>query len=138
MPPIPTPPADFLDLLEKPICAVLSTVTPDGKPHSSVIWRLYQAPYILISSLVNSQKYRNIQANPQIELLMIDPASGYRYLIVRGSVTAITPDPLGEMIDRLSWFYDNQPYYGGAEPAENRGKNPHVTYQITPTKYIPH
>jgi PPOX class probable F420-dependent enzyme len=133
------PPTKFLDLLEEPLCGVLSVVTPDGKPHSSVIWRLYEAPYIVFSSLLDSQKYRHIQANPNVELLMVDYSSlGYRYLIVRGSVTTITPDPMGDMIDRISLFYENMPYYGGSEPLEDKGKKPHVTYQMTVTQYIGH
>lgn len=122
------------DLLTDPIYASLVTLMPDGSSQASVVWRLWEPPYVLISSHANSQKTRNVQREPRITLLMVDPQNPFRYLEVRGVVEQIQPDLDYSVIDRITSLYLNKPYYGGAEPIEDTGKVPHVYFRILPQR----
>lgn len=117
-----------------PICVTLVTLMPDGRPQGTVVWRMYEAPYIVINTVKYSQKVKNITRDPRVTVVSVDTTNPYRYMEVRGVVERIEDDPDAAMIDRISMFYDNQPYYGGSEPMENKGEVEHVTFYIKPLK----
>ncbi|GAB4525984.1 MAG: hypothetical protein OHK0046_42330 [Anaerolineae bacterium] len=124
------------DLMTGPVCATFVTLLPDGGPHATVVWRLWEAPYILVSSLKDSQKARNITHDPRVALVITDPQNPYRYIQVRGVVVAIESDPDAAMIDRIALLYTGAPYYGGSEPLEDKGTVEHITFRIDPVKII--
>lgn len=68
-----TVPNTHLDLLQTPVHGVLTTIMPDGGPQSSIVWVDYDGDYILINTTLERQKGRNMQANPKVTLLVIDP-----------------------------------------------------------------
>jgi PPOX class probable F420-dependent enzyme len=107
---------------------------PDGAPQASIVWRLWETPYIRVSSPKTSQKTRNVTRDPRITFLMVDPQNAYRYLEIRGLVQQVEDDPDCVFLDRITHFYLQKPYYGGAEPIENKGKEEHVIFQIVPQK----
>lgn len=131
-------PDDLKYLLTQPICAVFTTLMEDGSPQSTVVWRLWEAPYILISSLKNSRKAQNIAKDPRVNIMMFESHKPYTYLEIRGVVEEIMPDPDAAMIDRISTYYIDKPYYGGAEPLEDKGTVEHVTFKIKPVRVISH
>jgi PPOX class probable F420-dependent enzyme len=124
-------PESHLDLLTRPLYVSFTTLMPDGTPQMSVVWHLWDAPYILVSSPATSQKTRNVRWDPRVTFLMIDPQNAFRYLEIRGVVEAVVDDPDYLFLDRITQHYLNQqPYYGVAEPLENKGKTDHVYYRI--------
>jgi PPOX class probable F420-dependent enzyme len=77
-------PASHRDLLDAQV-AVLGTVGPDGRPQLSGVWFLADADGTIRISLNESrQKLKNVQARPEVSVLVFDPQSQYRYLEVRG------------------------------------------------------
>ena len=48
------------------------------------------------------QKYRNVEANPEVAFSIADPEDVFRYLEVRGRVEKIEPDPEGAFFLELS------------------------------------
>ncbi len=64
----PTDPhaARIRERLEQAEYAFLTTVRPDGRPHSVPICFLYEGDSILIFSLPDSVKVRNIRQNPNV------------------------------------------------------------------------
>jgi PPOX class probable F420-dependent enzyme len=127
-------PDSHRDLLTRPLHVMLVTLMPDGSPQASIVWRLWDDPFVLISAHKHSQKTRNVRRDPRITLLMVDPQNAYRYIELRGTVERIVDDSDFALIDRVAQLYLQQPYYGGAEPLENKGKVEHVYFQILPCK----
>lgn len=127
-------PNSHLDLLTQPIFVSAVTIIPDGTPQASIVWRIWEEPYILVSSPRHTQKTRNVTREPRITFLMVDPQNPYRYLEIGGVVTAVLPDPDYDFLERITQFYQKRPFYGAAEPIENRGKKDHMIFRIEPQK----
>ena len=129
-----TIPDSHQDLLTLPLHVMFVTQMKDGFPQASIVWRLWEAPHILISCPKHSQKVRNAQRDPHVTLLMAEPHNAYRYLEIRGLVERVEDDADFAFIEKITQKYLNKPYYGGAEPVENRGKTEHVILYIAPQK----
>jgi len=129
-------PPGYEDLMEEPIVGILGSTMPNGNPHQAVVWRLWEPPYILVSTHAASQKFKNIQQNPAISLIMVDPRNDTRNLIVRGEVEKTEPDTDHAVLDRISLYYRGHIYYGGVAPLEDK-RDDTMTLYIKPTKFIP-
>lgn len=131
-------PASHKDLLEGAVCATVSTVFDDGQPQSSVVWTKLAGDTIQFSVTTARQKAKNMQDNPKVSLLAIDPQNPYRYIEVRGDVS-ISDKGAYDLIDDLAKLYvGKDQYYGGVAPAENKAKEERVVVTINPTKVIIH
>src|SRR3954470_13348853 len=97
-------PAEYLDLLDAPLIAVLASIGPDGMPHASPVWFTHDGHDLLVSTTNDRQKYRNLRDRPIASITVVDPADADRYLEVRADVT-IEPDPANELRDRVSERY---------------------------------
>ena len=69
-------PDSHLDLLTRPVHAVLTTMGPDGQPQSSLVWVDVQDGVAVVNTTLERQKARNMVANPKVSLLVIDPGNG--------------------------------------------------------------
>lgn len=128
--PVPIP-ESHRHLLEEPIYAVFTTITPSGQPQSTVVWCDFDGTYIRINSTTRRKKDRNIRQNPKVALLLMsDP---FFWIEVRGEVVEITEEGGVEHIERLSQMYVGLPFYGGYAPAERRGQETRVIFKIEPT-----
>jgi PPOX class probable F420-dependent enzyme len=108
--------------------AVLSTLEPDGKPHSTVVWVGRAGDDILFALPRNRRKTANLKRDPRVAVVIFDAASPYESVQVQG-VASIEDDPEGTLIDKLSHKYTGGPYPGFAGP------NPQwVIAKITPEK----
>ena len=94
-----TVPDGYQDLLERPIVAVLTTVSPDGVPNSTPMWFLWDAAtsQLRFTHTNYRKKIKNLQTNPNFSLTITDPDNPYRYLEVRGTFGSVEPDPSGSM-----------------------------------------
>jgi PPOX class probable F420-dependent enzyme len=129
-------PASHLDLLTSPVHGVLTTIMPDGTPQASIIWVDYDEGYLLINTTLERQKGRNIQANPKVTVLVIDPKDSSRWIEVRGHVHEITQDGADAHADKLTQRYcrDKQYFYGDIYPPEQKYKETRVIVRIEPIK----
>ena len=50
----------------------LTTVRPDGRPHSIPVWFLWESATILIFSKPNTKKIRNLRRNHSVTLALDD------------------------------------------------------------------
>jgi PPOX class probable F420-dependent enzyme len=108
--------------------AVLSTLEPDGQPHSTVVWVTRDHDDILFALPKSRRKVANLHRDPRATVAIFDPANPYDSAQVQGTVS-VKDDPAGALIDELSHKYTGGPYPGFAGP------NPDwVTVRITPTK----
>lgn len=128
-------PDSHRDLLENPVVVALTTIMPDGQPQATPVWCLYDGTHIVINTARGRQKDQNMQQNPKVAILAIDPKNPYRYLEIRGEVDEATEEGGVEMINRLSERYTGRRDYYAGNP-QMRGKERRVTYKIRPTHVV--
>jgi PPOX class probable F420-dependent enzyme len=106
-------PAEYEDLLTRPLFGHLATVRPDGAPQANPMWFSWDGHYLRFTNTTIRQKYRNVTAEPRIAMSVTDPDKPYRYLEVRGTVERIEPDPdavfFAELAKRYGLDLDGQP-----------------------------
>jgi PPOX class probable F420-dependent enzyme len=95
--------------------AVLSTLEPDGKPHSTVVWAKRDGDDILFALPKSRRKIANLDRDPRATVVIFDAASPYESAQVQGTAS-IEDDPAGTLIDDLSHKYTGGPYPGFAGP----------------------
>ncbi len=79
-------PSSHLDLLQAPGTAILSTITPTGAVQSTAVWYLLDDDGELRFSLSGARKkLRNLQANPNATLFILDTQNPFRFVEVRGT-----------------------------------------------------
>ena len=129
-------PEEFHDLFEKRTFAHLSTLTPDGTPHSTPVWVDYDADAdrVLVNTARGRHKERNVRANPKVGVSMCDPDDPYRYVSVQGEVADLTEDGAVEHIDELAGRYMGLEEY----PNHGEGSGPRVILEIRPDNVVAH
>ena len=127
-------PASHLDLLTRPICAVLTTMLPSGQPQSSLVWVDFDGDCARFNTTLQRQKGRNLLANPKLSLLVVDPANTGRFIQVRGDAELITDGAI-DHLDALTRKYTRHPqFYGFIYPAEQQARETRVTCRIHPRR----
>ncbi|MBA3827242.1 MAG: PPOX class F420-dependent oxidoreductase [Ktedonobacterales bacterium] len=126
-------PASVNDLLlERPLVCALSTINPDGQPHTVPVWFDYDGTNIRVNSPDSARKARNMELGTKVTILVIDPTNDYHWVEIMGQVTEVHPEADGgrDHINTLSLKYRGDPAYksfGGR--VESR-----VMYVIEPQK----
>lgn len=95
--------------------AVLSTLEPDGRPHSTVVWVKRDGDDILFALPKNRRKTANLHRDPRAAVVIFDAASPYESAQVQGTAH-IEDDPDGLLVEELSHKYTGGPYAGFAGP----------------------
>ena len=130
-------PESHLDLLLQPINGALTTMMPDGQPQMSIVWADYDGENVLINTSLERQKSQNMQHNPKVNLLLIDPQNGARFLEVRGIVDEITEEGAIPHADKQTRAYSNnakQRFYGDIYPEDQQLRESRVLVKISPIK----
>ncbi|WP_137290308.1 PPOX class F420-dependent oxidoreductase [Natronorubrum halophilum] len=106
-------PDDFHDLFEKQTLAHLSTLLPDGSPHSTPVWIDYdvETDRLLVNTERDRRKEKNARNDPRVAISMTDPDNPYRMLSITGEVDELTTDGAREHIDELAKRYTGQDEY---------------------------
>lgn len=125
------------DLLVKPIHGVLTTMMPDGQPQMSIVWVDFDGVHVLINSTLERQKGKNMQMNPRVNVLVIDPKDVARYIEIRGDVVEITQEGAINHANKQTRSYTNggkQLFYGDIYPEEKKDKETRVVFKVLPSK----
>jgi hypothetical protein len=69
---------------------ILSPMISADQPQSSLVWVDYDGKHLLINTGLGRQKCRNMQANPRVTRLVVDPRKTDRWIDGRGWVAALT------------------------------------------------
>src|SRR5450759_1728906 len=80
----PRIPDSHVDFLTRPLHGVLTTMMPDGQPQSSLVWVDCDGECALVNTTRQRRKGRNIESNPKVSLLIVDPANTGRFIQIRG------------------------------------------------------
>lgn len=115
-------PDKFHDLLTRPILCALTTINPDGQPHSVPVWCDFDGEHVRVNSPAGAKKARNLKTNSKLSVLIIDPQNPGHWLEVQGHVGELKDDAHGslEHINQLSQKYTGNPVY---QPRGNSGSN---------------
>jgi PPOX class probable F420-dependent enzyme len=113
--------------LENPYVGIVTDLRPDGSLHSTVVWVDVDDDGVSFNTAWPRAKPRYLQANPNVSLLMVDPADKYRWVSISGTAT-LTEEGADAQIDRLAKKYTGADSYGGHQPGETR-----VSVRIAPT-----
>jgi PPOX class probable F420-dependent enzyme len=101
-------PAKATELLDANVLVVLSTLNPDGSVQSTPVWAMLDGDDVLISTTQDRKKARNLEADPRVSVLVLDPADAFSYFSINGTAT-VTLDEHG-LIDTLAHRYTGGPY----------------------------
>ncbi len=91
--------------------AAISTLLPGGHPQTQVMWVDADGEHLLVNTEVHRQKFRNVERDPRVTLMIWDRKDPYRFVEVRGEVV----EKVGGLearnhIDELSHKYRGGPY----------------------------
>ena len=108
-------PEKFHDLFSRPLLCALTTINPDGQPHTVPVWCDFDGEYVRVNAPAASKKARNLQVNNKLSLLIIDPQSAYHWIEIQGHVAEMRDEAHGarEHINKLSQKYTGNPVYPG-------------------------
>ena len=121
---------DPLDLLTRPVHGVLTTILPDGQPQSSLVWCDFDGEYASVNTSRERQKGKNMQANPNVSLLIVDPENTSRFLQIRGEAELVEEGAL-EHLDAVTRKYTAHPqYYGYVFPLEKKAHETRIICRI--------
>ncbi len=126
-------PEDFLDLVDCPRVAALTTLMPDGQPQTTAVWCDFDGTYVRVNTMRGFRKEKNMRLNLKVTLLCFDPREPLRSLEVRGKVVEMTEAGAMEHLDGLAERYVGaRPYFGACVPVEFKEKEIPVLCKILP------
>ena len=108
-------------LAENPFVGVLTTLRPDGSPHSTVVWVDVEAGAVSFNTEEGRAKVRHLDEDPRVALIVVDPSDPYKWVSISGT-TDITTEGAREQIDRLAKKYLGEDEYPWANPDKRRLK----------------
>jgi PPOX class probable F420-dependent enzyme len=112
--------------LEKPYAGIVTTVRPDGSPHTTVVWVDVDDRGVSFNTATGRAKERHLRQNPRLSLLMIDPQDQYKWVSITGRAE-LTTEGADPQIDRLAKKYLGKDEYPFRSDTEQR-----VSVRITP------
>jgi PPOX class probable F420-dependent enzyme len=135
--PVALPPA-FLDLLECPPVAALTTLMPDGAPQTSVVWCDRDGDVVRVNTMRGFAKERNMQRDPRVTLLCYDPREPLRSVEVRGLVESMSEEGALAHLDSIASRYMGRPvhYFGDCVPAALGATEVPVLCRIRPVRIV--
>src|SRR3712207_9522983 len=66
--------------------AALTTLLPSGHPQTQVMWVDADDKHLLINTEVHRQKFRNVERDPRVTIMIWEMEDPYRFVEVRGEV----------------------------------------------------
>jgi PPOX class probable F420-dependent enzyme len=99
-----------LDLLREPNYGVVTTLRPDGSPHSTVVWvDLDDDGVPTFNTAKGRTKPSNLENDARVALLVVRGGDFYDWVAIDGRAE-LTSDGAYEQIDALSRKYDGKPW----------------------------
>jgi PPOX class probable F420-dependent enzyme len=123
-------PRSHVDLLTAPVVGVLTTLMPGGQPHSCLVWVDYDGECARVNTTFERRSGRNLRANRNLSLLVVDPENTGRYLQIRGEAELVGAGAI-EHLDALTRAYTSHPcFYGYVYPRAQRDRETRVTVRL--------
>jgi PPOX class probable F420-dependent enzyme len=91
--------------------AAITTVLPSGKLQTHPVWVDTDGQRLVVNTEVHRQKYKNVERDPNVTLMIRAEENPYRYAEVRGEVAEkVTGQEARDHIDELSQKYHGEDY----------------------------
>ncbi|QHC30116.1 MULTISPECIES: PPOX class F420-dependent oxidoreductase [unclassified Streptomyces] len=120
-------------LLDGKVFIVVGTVQPDGSPQMSPVWVKRDGEHLLFSTTVDRRKKLNLDRDPRVTVVVMNPDQPYEYAEIRGTAE-LTTDGGRSLIDDLSLKYTGKKYAEfNPESSEDAER---VVVRITPRKVV--
>lgn len=103
-------PAELAEFLTKPNPAVIATLNADGHPNTVATWYVWEDGRVLVNMDESRARLDNLRRDGRVSLTVLDEASWYNHVSLRGRVAAIEEDADLADIDRISTHYTGSPY----------------------------
>jgi len=113
--------------------AILATVDKQGRPHAAPVWYLYEDGALVISTGRGSQKHRNVEANPEVTVVVDRRTLPYYAAMVSGAVE------IGPPLDDEKRLEMAVRYLGeelGRRYVERTAGSDSITMRLMPRKVI--
>src|SRR6266480_4532111 len=107
------------EFLEQPFVGEVTTLRPDGSPHTTVVWVDVDTDEVIFNTAVGRAKERHLRKDPRISLIVVDPENSYRWVSVSGTAELST-EGADDEIDRLAKKYLGKDEYPWRKPEEER------------------
>jgi PPOX class probable F420-dependent enzyme len=107
--PKPPLPEALEEFLKQPNPSVISSLRPDGSPHTAATWYLWEDGRVLVNMDESRQRLEYLRRDPRVSITVLDKDSWYRHVTLIGTAT-LEEDPQLEDIDRLCRHYMGGPY----------------------------
>jgi len=114
--------------LEEPFVGEVTTLRPNGSPHTTVVWVDVDTDVVMFNTAVGRAKERYLRNDPRVSLIVVDPENAYRWVSVDGTAE-LTTDGADAQIDKLAKKYLGQDEYPWRKPEEQR-----ITVRIRPNR----
>jgi PPOX class probable F420-dependent enzyme len=107
-------------LLREPNYGIVTTLRPDGSPHSTVVWvDVDDDGTPTFNTARGRVKPTNLERDARVALLVVRESDFYDWVSIDGRVE-LTTDGAEEQIDALSRKYDGEPW--SYKPGQERIK----------------
>jgi PPOX class probable F420-dependent enzyme len=106
----PPLPASLVEFLSEPNPAVIATVGPDGRLHTTATWYLWDDGRVLVNMDAGRKRLEHMRNDERVSLTVLGKDDWSRHVSLSGRVTALEPDPKLDGIDRLARHYFGQPF----------------------------
>ncbi|MEV6292185.1 PPOX class F420-dependent oxidoreductase [Streptomyces sp. NPDC051896] len=120
-------------VLDGKVFIVVGTLQPDGSPQMSPVWVKRDGDDLLFSTTVDRRKYKNLDRDPRVTVVVTNPEQPYEYAEIRGTAQ-LTTEGGQELIDALSQKYTGQKYADFNPDAGQDAQR--VVVRITPRKVV--
>lgn len=115
---LPAVPDSHAELLGRPLDVVMTTEMPDGRLQSTVVWFSVDGRDLLVNTMREFQKARNLRARPHATVLVIEPSGEQRWIEIRADVT-LEEEGATAHLDGLARAYCGADrYFGEVVPAD--------------------
>ena len=106
-------PESFHDLFQRPILCALTTINPNGQPHTVPVWCDFDGEHVRVNMPAATKKARNLRGNPKLSLLVLDPQNPWHWIEIQGHVEALYDEAHSarDHINKLSEKYTGNPVY---------------------------
>jgi PPOX class probable F420-dependent enzyme len=99
------------ELAQQDNFGTITTLLRDGTPSTHVMWVDADDEHMLINTETGRAKFKNIQRDPRVSVVVINKENPYEYAEVRGRVVeTVAGEVARRHIDELSLKYNGKPY----------------------------
>ena len=108
-------------LAENPFVGTVTTLRPDGSPHSTIVWVDVEDGKVSFNTARGRAKPTHLEHDPRASLIVVDPNDPYKWVSVSGK-TELTEEGADTQIDKLAKKYIGKDEYPWRKPTEKRLK----------------